>query len=252
MTNSKIALITGGNRGLGKATATALAADGVDVIITYRGTADEAAEVVAELERAGRRAAAVHLDIADSDSFAAFTGEVRSRLAGWRRTSLDYVINNAGHAATTRLGDTTEADADLLYAVHLKGVYFLIQTLAPMINDGGAIINLSSGLARFAGDGWSLYGAMKGAVEVLTRYLAKELGPRGIRVNVVAPGPVATDFGGGTMRDDDRARTFMAGQAAFGRVGEPDDIGRLIAVLLSDRAAWVTGQRIEASGGILL
>lgn len=252
MTDSKLALITGGNRGLGRAAALALAADGVDVIITYRGNADEAAAVVAELEQSGRMAVALRLDTADADSFAGFADELRARLAEWQRAGIDYLINNAGHAATTRLGSTSVADADLLYAVHVKGVYFLIQTLAPLITDGGAILNLSSGLARFAGDGWTLYGAMKGAVEVLSRYLAKELGPRGIRVNVVAPGPVATDFGGGTMRDDDGARTFMAGQTAFGRVGEPDDIGRLIAALLSDRTAWVTGQRIEASGGVLL
>lgn len=252
MADNKTALITGGNRGLGRATALAVAADGVDVILTYRTNKDEALDVVAEIESAGRRAAALRLDTADVAGFDAFAGDVRATLGSWGRDTLDYLVNNAGHAAATRLGSTSVEDVDLLFAVHFKGVYFLTQTIAPLLADGGAIVNLSSGLSRFAGDGWSVYGAMKGAIDVLTRYLAKELGPRGIRVNAVAPGPIATDFGGGSMRDNEQARSFMAGQAAFGRVGEADDIGPLIATMLSDRTGWITGQRVEASGGTLL
>ncbi|ONH26040.1 SDR family NAD(P)-dependent oxidoreductase [Pseudofrankia asymbiotica] len=168
------------------------------------------------------------------------------------RTPHHYLVNNAGNSAQTPLGSTSVETVDALFAVHFKGVFFLTQALAPVLTDGGAIVNLSSGLARFAGDGWSVYGAMKGAIDVLSRYLAKELGPRGIRVNSVAPGPIATDFGGGTMRDNEQARSHMAAQAALGRVGEPDDIGPLIATMLSDRTHWITGQRVEASGGTLL
>lgn len=252
MTNDGTALVTGGNRGLGRASALALAADGVDVIITYRTNAEEAAQVVAALTAGGRRAAALRLDTGDVASFAGFVEEVRATLGSWGRPSLDYLVNNAGHAAQTPLDSTSVETVDALFAVHFKGVFFLTQALAPLLSDGGAIVNLSSGLARFAGAGWSVYGAMKGAIDVLSRYLAKELGPRGIRVNSVAPGPIGTDFGGGAMRDNEQARAFMASQAALGRIGEPDDIGPLIATMVSDRTRWITGQRVEASGGTLL
>ena len=247
-----IALITGGNRGLGRATALALAADGSDIVITYRSNPEEAAEVVAAIEATGQRAASLRLDTSDVASFEAFASELRSVLEGWGRDSFDYLVNNAGHAASTRLGSTTVDEVDLLFAVHFRGPYFLTQTLAPLLADGGSVVNLSSGLSRFAGDGWSVYGSMKGAIDTLTRYLAKELGARGIRVNAVAPGPIGTDFGGGAMRDNEQARAFMSSQAALGRIGEPDEIGAIIATVLSDRARWVTGQRIEASGGTLL
>ncbi|MFD1713165.1 SDR family NAD(P)-dependent oxidoreductase [Amnibacterium flavum] len=247
-----ISLITGGNRGLGRATALALAADGSDIVITYRSNPDEASGVVASIEALGRRAAALQLDTSDVASFEAFRAAFAAILAGWGRDTFDNLVNNAGHATATRLGSTTVDEVDLLFAVHFRGPYFLTQTLAPLLADGGSIVNLSSGLSRFAGDGWSIYGAMKGAIDTLTRYLAKELGARGIRVNAVAPGPIATDFGGGTMRDNEQARAFMSSQAALGRVGEPGEIGDIIATVLSDRARWVTGQRIEASGGTLL
>lgn len=249
----RIALITGGNRGLGRATALALAEDGVDVVLTYRSNRQEADDVVAEIEKIGARAAALRLDTGEADTFSAFADDLRATLTGtFERDRIDFLVNNGGHATQTRLGSTSAEDVDRLYAVHFKGPYLLTQTLAPLIADGGAIVNLSSGLARFAGEGWAVYGALKAGVEQLTRYLATELGPRGIRVNVVAPGPIATDFGGGTMRDDEGARAFMASRAALGRVGEPDDIGPLVAMLLSDRARWVTGERLEASGGTLL
>jgi NAD(P)-dependent dehydrogenase (short-subunit alcohol dehydrogenase family) len=251
--SERIALITGGNRGLGRSTALALAEDGVDVVLTYRSNQAEADEVVAEIEKAGARAAAVRLDVGEIDTFPAFVDELRAVLAAtFDRDRVDFLVNNGGHAALTRLGSTTVEDVDRLYAVHFKGPYFLIQALSPLLADGGAIVNLSSGLARFAGDGFSIYGSLKAGVDQMTRYLANELGPRGIRVNTIAPGPIATDFGGGTMRDNDDARAHMASRAALGRIGEPDDIGPLIAMLLSDRARWVTGQRLEASGGTLL
>ncbi len=255
MTSSPVprtAVVTGGNRGLGRSTVLALARDGVDVVLTYRSHHSEAAAVVAEAAALGAHAAALQLDTAEPTTFPAFADELRTTLAAWGRSTVDLLVNNAGHATITRLGATTAADLDGLYAVHFRAPFLLTQELAPVLADGGAVVNLSSGLARFAGDGWSAYGSMKAAVEQLTRYWAKELGVRGIRVNAVAPGPIGTDFGGGTVRDNDAIRQAMAGQAALGRVGEPDDIGPLVAALLTDSMRWVTGQRIEASGGTLL
>jgi NAD(P)-dependent dehydrogenase (short-subunit alcohol dehydrogenase family) len=252
MTDPKIALITGGNRGLGRATALALAASGTDVVLTYRSNADEAAAVVDEITALGRRAVALQLDTTDVP-FDGFVDALRSTLKEtWDRDTVDQLVNNAGIAAATPLGETAPETLDTLFAVHVKGVYLLTQALLPLLADGGRIVNTSSGLARFTGPGYSVYGAMKGAVEVLTRYWAQELGPRGITVNVVAPGPIATDFGGGYLRDNPQIREAMAARSALGRVGEPDDIGTLIAALLGDGTRWVTGQRIEASGGTLL
>ncbi len=249
-----IALITGGNRGLGRNTAQHLAARGVDVVITYRSNPAEADEVVAGLAEQGRRtAAALRLDVGQIETFDAFAGELRRLLdEQWGRTDLDFLVNNAGIGTYAPFADTTEKDFDELLDVHFKGVFFLTQKLLPMIVDGGRIVNLSTGLTRFVGAPTSAYAAMKGAVEVLTRYQAQELGPRRITVNAVAPGPTATDFAGGGLREDEQLRAGLAANTALGRVGEPDDIGGAIASLLTGDNGWVTGQRIEVSGGTRL
>jgi NAD(P)-dependent dehydrogenase (short-subunit alcohol dehydrogenase family) len=191
--------------------------------------------------------------VADTSGFANFGAQVRDALAqNWQRTSFDYLVNNAGVGVNASLMDTTEAQFDTLMNVHLKGVFFLTQTLLPLMADGGRIMNVSTGLTRFALPGFSAYAAMKGAVEVLTRYMAKELGPRGIAVNVVAPGAIETDFGGGAVRDNAQMNAFVSDQTALGRVGQPDDIGGVIASLLSEPNRWINAQRIEASGGMFL
>ncbi len=250
---ARIALITGGNRGLGRSAALALAERGTDVILTYRSNEDEAHAVVAEIEALGRRAAPLRLDTTEVDTFPAFVEAVRSTLTSWGRETLGHLVNNAGLTAEGSIADATVADAQLLFDVHFKGVFFLTQALLPVIADGGSIVNLSTGLARFVGaPTYAVYASMKGAVEVLTRYLAKELGARGIRVNVVAPGPVMTDFAGGYIRASAEAQQQLGGATALGRVGEPEDIGPVIAAVLSDSMHWVTAQRIEASGGTLL
>ena len=252
MTRS-IALITGASRGLGKHSALALAAKGVDLIITYRSQAEEAAAVVAQANALGVKAHALPLDVADSASFAAFAAEVRQLLQReWQRERFDFLVNNAGIGIHTSFEQTTEQQFDTLMNIHLKGTFFLTQQLLPLIRDGGRIINLSTGLTRFALPGYAAYAAMKGGIEVLTRYLAKELGPRGIAVNVVAPGAIETDFGGGVVRDNQAVNDFIASQTARGRVGQPDDIGGVIAALLSDDNRWVNAQRIEASGGMFI
>ncbi|WP_374603255.1 SDR family NAD(P)-dependent oxidoreductase [Niveibacterium sp.] len=249
----KIALITGGSRGLGRNAALKLAARGVDIILTYRSQQTEADAAVAEIEALGARAVALRLDVADSTSFAAFAAEIRSQLqTRWQRDRFDYLFNNAGAGVHAGFAETTEAQFDKMMAIHLKGVFFLTQAMLPLIADGGRILNVSSGLARFALPGYAAYAAMKGAVEVLTRYLAKELGPRGIAVNVLAPGAIETDFGGGAVRDNAQLNAFVASQTALGRVGQPDDIGDLVAALFSDDARWVNAQRIEASGGMFV
>lgn len=249
-----IALVTGGNRGLGRASALALAEAGVDVVLTYRSGAEEAADVVGQIEQTGRTAAALRLDVGEADRFDDFATALRGTL---RQTfdveTFDLLLNNAGYAAGTPLGQTDAATLDGLFDVHVKGVFLLTQALLPLIADGGRILNVSSGLARFTNPGgYSVYGAMKGAVEVLTRYWALELGGRGITVNVVAPGPVATDFGGGAVRDTPQLRERLGQDAALGRVGEAEDIGPVVATLLTGALGWVTGQRLEASGGAKL
>ena len=252
MTRS-IALITGASRGLGKHSALALAAKGVDLIITYRSQAEEAAAVVAQANALGVKAHALPLDVADSASFAAFAAEVHQLLQReWQRERFDFLVNNAGIGIHTSFEQTTEQQFDTLMNIHLKGTFFLTQQLLPLIRDGGRIINLSTGLTRFALPGYAAYAAMKGGIEVLTRYLGKELGPRGIAVNVVAPGAIETDFGGGVVRDNQAVNDFIASQTALGRVGQPDDIGGVIAALLSDDNRWVNAQRIEASGGMFI
>ena len=248
-TNQKIAVITGANRGLGRAYALHLAESGVDVVVTYRSNKPQADEVVAAVTAAGRTAVALQLDTSVVNSFPDFADRLGPELqARWGRNTFDYLVNNAGHDLTASFAETTEKDFDALVDVHLKGVFFVTQALLPQLVDGGAILNVSSGLARIVVPGHSAYGALKGAVEVLTRYQAKELGARGIRVNVVAPGATATDFGGGMMHDE-QVRGYLVSQVALGRVGEPDDIAAAVASLLSDANGWVTGQRIEVSGG---
>lgn len=251
--HDKIAVITGANRGLGRSAALHLAEDGVDLIITYRTHGEEAAEVVDAATGLGRTAVALRLDTARLEDFDAFAGDVRAALKEhWARETFDFLVNNAGGAVLTPFAETTVEDFDQMVGVHLRGVYFLTQRLLPLIADGGRILNVSTGLTRFTAAGASAYAATKGGVEVLTHYLAQELGPRGITANAIAPGPVATDFGGGHVRDDAGLRAALGGQAALGRVGEPDDIGGAVAALLSAGTGWITGQRVEASGGTLL
>jgi NAD(P)-dependent dehydrogenase (short-subunit alcohol dehydrogenase family) len=252
-TQTKIALITGGSRGLGRSTALHLAQKGVDVVITYRTRKDEAELVLAEVERLGRRGVAIALDTSSTAGFPAFARQLGSALStGWKRERFDFLVNNAGIGLNKAFVEVTEEEFDQLMNIHLKGVFFLTQTLLPLINDGGRIVNLSSGLARFPLPGFSAYAAMKGGVEVLTRYLAKELGPRKIAVNVVAPGAIETDFGGGVVRDNENVNKFIASQTAMGRVGQPDDVGGAISTLLVGDTGWITAQRIEVSGGQML
>ena len=251
--STSIALITGGNRGLGKNTALKLAEQGVDVILTYRGNAAEAEAVVTQIEQMGRRAVALQLDVGDSRGFGDFAAQVRRVLAQrWQRERFDFLVNNAGVGVHASFADTTEAQFDQLMNVHLKGPFFLTQALLSLIADGGRIVNVSSGLARFSLPGYCAYATMKGGIEVLTRYLAKELGARGIAANTVAPGAIATDFSGGMVRDNPALNKQIADLTALGRVGQPDDIGPMIAALLADDNRWVNGQRIEVTGGVLL
>ncbi|MBZ9841307.1 SDR family NAD(P)-dependent oxidoreductase [Mesorhizobium sp. CA5] len=251
MTTRPIALITGGSRGLGRNTAIHLARRGVDVIVTYRSRADEAKSAIAEIEAAGGRAAALELDAGAVASFPAFVAALKKTLKDtWQRDRFDYLVNNAGTGLRKMIAETTEEEFDTLMNTHLKGVFFLTQALLPLINDGGRIINISSGLARFAAPGSSAYAMMKGGIEVFTRYLAKELGQRGITANTVAPGAIATDFNDGHVRDNAEINRMVAGVTALGRVGVPDDIGPMIASLLSDDNRWVNAQRIEVSGGM--
>ncbi|GFE62846.1 SDR family NAD(P)-dependent oxidoreductase [Geobacter sp. AOG2] len=248
-----IALVTGASRGLGKSIALHLADAGNDVIITYNSKQAEAAEVVAKVTAAGRKAVALRLDAGDHKGFPAFADRVKTALAQtWQRNDFDFLVNNAGVGVNAPFAETTEEQFDLLMNIHFKGVFFLTQRLLPLIKDGGRIVNISSGLARFSLPGYSAYGAMKGGIETLTRYLALELGPRGIAVNAVAPGAIETDFGGGAVRDNAEINRFIASQTALGRVGLPDDIGGAVAALLSDGCRWINGQRVEVSGGIHL
>lgn len=250
---TKIALITGASRGLGRNTALSLARRGVDVIITYHSNRAEAAATTAAITDLGRKAVALRLDASDVSSFDGFVRELGAALREtWSRDRFDFLVNNAGTGVHAPFSETKESDFDHLLNIHFKGVFFLTQKLLPLLRDGGRIVNISSGLARFAFPGYAAYASMKGAIEVLTRYLAKELGPRGIAVNTVAPGPIETDFGGGVVRDNAALNKQVASMTALGRVGVPDDIGPMIASLLSDDNRWITGQRIEVSGGMLL
>lgn len=248
----RIALITGGSRGLGRNMALHLARAGTDIIVTYQSNAAAAQDVVTQVEALGRRAVALPLDVATSATFPAFADGVRAQLAAWGVERFDILVNNAGTSLHAPLMGVTEEQFDSTFAVHVKAVVFLSQALVPLLNDGGRILNISSGLARFSLPGSSVYGAAKGAVEVLTRYQARELAERRITVNVLAPGAIETDFSDGRVRDNPELNRMVAGMTALGRVGLPDDIGGAAAAILAEGSGWITGQRIEVSGGMML
>jgi NAD(P)-dependent dehydrogenase (short-subunit alcohol dehydrogenase family) len=250
---NKIALVTGGSRGLGKDMSLNLAKKGIDVVFTYHSNKQEAEKVVAEIEALGQKAKTFQLDTGNIKSFDVFFKQVSEHLKeSTGSTNFDFLINNAGTALYAPFAETTEEQFDTALNIHYKGVFFLTQKALPYLNDGGRIINISSGLARFSFPGSSAYGSMKGAIEVLTRYLAKELGPRRIGANVVAPGAIETDFGGGRTRDNKEINSHIASTTALGRVGLPGDIGGVVAFLCTEEARWINGQRIEVSGGMML
>lgn len=250
---TRIALITGGSRGLGKSMALQLAHKGVDSILTYNSRSKEADAVVEAIAATGQKALALQLDVTKPGSFAYFRGAVQTALQDhWQRADLDFLINNAGMGIFKPFTDTSESDLDQLFNSHFKGPFLLTQILLDLIKDGGRILNVSSGLTRFSLSGFSAYASMKGAVEVLTAYLAKELGNRKIVVNTLAPGAIETDFGDGAVRDNKALNDYIASNTALGRAGLPEDIGAAVAALLDDGSAWINGQRIEASGGMHL
>lgn len=247
---TKIVLITGASRGLGKNMALHLADQGRDIIVTYYSNKLEADSVVKTIEAKGRKAIALQLDVRNSESFTDFSDKVKQQLqTHWQRDQFDYLINNAGSGVYKTFMETTEAEFDQMSNEHLKGPFFLTQKLLPLIKDGGRILNVSSGLTRMAFPGFVAYAIIKAAVELLTSYLAKELGERHISVNTIAPGAIETDFGGGMVRDNKEVNNHIAQLTALGRVGQPDDIGGAVAAILSDEAGWINAQRIEASGG---
>jgi NAD(P)-dependent dehydrogenase (short-subunit alcohol dehydrogenase family) len=247
---SKITLVTGANRGLGRNTAISIAERGGDVIVAFRGNEEQAKEVVAEIKSLGRKAIALQLDLANTASFPVFADILHTQLSDvWGRNTFDHLVNNAGHGEFAMLADTTEAQFDGLFNVHVKGVFFLVQALLPLLASGGRIINFSSGLTRVSYPGFSVYSAAKAAVEMLSVYMARELGAQGITVNTIAPGAIETDFGGGLVRDNADVNAQFAAMTALGRVGVPDDIGPMVASMLREDNRWVTAQRIEVSGG---
>jgi len=249
----KINLITGGSRGLGRSMAINLAHAGQDSIITYHSRKKEADEVVAEIRKLGRNAAALQLDVSAADQFDGFVAKLHKTLSEvWQRERFDHLVNNAGTGLSGKIGEMDDSGFDEMMNIHLRAPFFLTQKLLPVIEDGGRILNVSSGLARFSFPGRAAYAMMKGGIEVFTRYLAQELGPRRITVNVLAPGAIETDFGGGLVRDNRDVNTQLANQTALGRVGLPDDVGVLAAAMLGDGFRWVNGQRVEAAGGFIL
>ncbi len=251
--SQRIVIITGGSRGLGRNAALKLSARGMGIILTFNNSEQEARDVVQEIEQNGGKAAAIQLNVSDTSGFPAFVQQVKQTLQQvWQRDTFDCLLNNAGFGANTAFADTTEAEFDGLMNVHFKGPFFLTQQLLPAIKNGGRILNVSTGLTRFAHPGKATYAAMKGAIEVLTRYQAQELGGRNITVNTIAPGAIATDFGGGVVRDNPEVNRGVAAVTALGRVGEPDDIGNAIAALLDDQLGWMNAQRVEVSGGMHL
>jgi NAD(P)-dependent dehydrogenase (short-subunit alcohol dehydrogenase family) len=252
MSTEKIAIVTGGSRGLGRNTVLNLARRGVDTIFTYHTNRTEAESVVRLVSDMGRKAAALQLDTGNVGAFNGFVDKLRQTLADWQAERFDFLVNNAGTSHHNSIENTTEAELDALYNVHFKGVFFLTQKLLPLIKDGGRIVNISSGLTRIIVPESGAYGSLKGAVEVLTKYMAKELAPRRIAVNVVAPGAIQTDFSGGIVRDNPELNQRIADMTALGRAGLPDDIGPMIASLLSEDNRWVNAQRIEVSGGMAI
>ncbi len=249
----KIAIVTGGSRGLGKDAALKLAAKGVNVVLTYKSNLEEAKKVENEIRKMGRKAYSLQLEVGDIKSFGAFADQIKATLKkDFGTDRFDYLLNNAGMSVNSSIAEFSEQQFDDLTNAHFKGVFFLTQKLLPIINDGGRILNVSSGLARFSYPGYSVYGALKGAIDVMTRYMALELGPRRISVNSIAPGPIATDFGGGRVRDNKEFNQALSSQTAFGRVGHAEDIGDIMAELLAGNTLWINGQRIEASGGFHL
>jgi NAD(P)-dependent dehydrogenase (short-subunit alcohol dehydrogenase family) len=245
-----VVVITGASRGIGESAARHLAGRGYDVIGTYLSAAEKAEQVASDIKAMGRKAEMRRLDTGNASEFDAFAADVKTILSSWGAAGLDGLVNNAGFGGAGHVADTTEAQLDAMFAVHFKGPFLLTARLLPMLNKGASIVNLSSGLARFSYPGRAAYASMKGAVEVLTRYMATEFGPLGIRVNTLAPGAVATDFSGGMVRDNPQINAHIAGQTPLGRVGLPEDIGKAIAMLVSDDSGWISGQRIEAAGGI--
>lgn len=249
-TKTKIALVTGGSRGLGRNMALALAKKGIDIVLTYNSNKEAADNVVSEIQSLGQKAAAFQLDTSNVNQFDSFIKQVTAHLQEEKESpNFDFLINNAGTALYALAAETTEEQLDDIFNIHYKGVLLLTQKALPFLNEGGGIVNISSGLARITMPGSSVYASMKGAVEVLTRYLAKELGARKIRANVVAPGAIETDFGGGHVRDNHDINEQIANLTALGRVGLPDDIGGVVAFLCTEEAYWINGQRIEVSGG---
>ena len=253
MSQNKIALVTGGSRGLGKEMALRIAEKGLDIIITYNSKKEEAESVVSEIEKTGRRAFAVQLDVSDSKNFDSFFIQLKSTLKDtFGVEKFDYLVNNAGIGINAPIAEMSETDFDTLVNIQFKAPFFITQKSLELMNNGGGIVNISSGLTRFSMPGYGAYGALKGAIEVLTRYEAQEFGQRGINVNVVAPGAIETDFGGGIVRDNAQINQHIAGNTALGRVGLPSDIGGVVAFLCTDDAKWINAQRIEVSGGVNL
>ncbi len=248
---NKIALVTGGSRGLGKDMCLRLAEKGVDIVLTYNNKLQDAQAIVAQIQQGGQKAATLQLNTGDIKSFDTFAAQLQDVLQNtFGATHIDYLVNNAGIGGYSPIADVTEDFFDELLNIHFKGVYFLTQKMIPLMNDGGGIVNISSGLTRVSVVGSSAYAAMKGAMEVVTRYQAKELGVRGIRSNTIAPGAVMTDFGGAHLRNDEQLQKFVSSVTALGRPGVAEDIGGVVAFLCSEEARWVNGQRIEVSGGM--
>lgn len=252
-TQPKIALVTGGSRGLGKEMAISIAKKGIDVILTYQSNKTEADKTVVTIEGLGRMAASLQLDMSKPATLDSFIQQLKEILQSrWSLSSFDFLINNAGMGATVPFTEVKEELFDNFLNVHFKGVYFLTQKSVPLLNKGGSIINISTGTTRFVNPGYSVYASMKGAIEVFTRYLAKELGASGIRANVVAPGPIETDFNNAAIRNNPQMKERLSSLSPLGRVGNPDDIGGVVAFLCTDESAWINGQRIEVAGGINL